>query len=241
VKKDASSVAVALDQFEVELMRVGYGKSRVIVRFHTDIDKSFLARVRKQAIRKGWAQTDTGGYRSSSNGIVERRIGVLKETARAMLLACSGGVNYYEQLWGRALVQANYCANRNTLAFEQLSGAPYVWEERDLVFGELVLYHVPKELKADVYAAPGEYGVWLHRADMASDPQTTCGDSVAPIEWDPVQSAWIVYPSVVATTCKPMGCIVCLSGCVLVLGKMARASISLWTRCSILFSAWGQP
>jgi hypothetical protein len=206
VKRDASSVAVALDQFEAELARVGRDKGRSIIRFHTDIDKSFLAKVRKQAIRKGWAQTDTGGYRSASNGIVERRIGVLKETARAMLSACSGGVNYFEQLWGRALVQANYCANRKTKAFEQLSGAPYVWEERDLVFGELVLYHVPKELKSGVYAAPGEYGVWLHRVDMASDPQTTSGDAVAPIEWDPEQAAWIVYPSVVATTCKPMGC-----------------------------------
>ena len=51
---------------------------------------------------------------------------------------------------GSALVQANYCLNRRggaggRSAFEQLSGVPYVWGPRDLRFGELVVYHVPKE------------------------------------------------------------------------------------------------
>jgi hypothetical protein len=205
-KRDSGAVSEALDQFDAELLRIGLDKGRVVARFHTDIDRSFLAKVRKQAVRKGWMQTDTGGYRSASNGIVERRIGLLKETARAILLACSGGVHYYEQLWGHALVQANYCINRSTRAFQQLTGAPYAWESRDLAFGELVMYHLPKELKAGVYAPPGEYGLWMHRADMATDPQTSSGDVVAPVEWDSSQQAWIVYPVVIATTCKPLGC-----------------------------------
>jgi hypothetical protein len=40
---------------------------RAIVRFHTDVDRSFLGKVRKLAVRKGWAQTDTGGDRSQGN------------------------------------------------------------------------------------------------------------------------------------------------------------------------------
>lgn len=57
-----------------------------------------------------------------------------------------------------------------------------------------------------MYASPGEYGIFLHCVDPAGDPQTLGGSDVAPIEWDPQQQGWIVDPTTVVTTCKPMGC-----------------------------------
>ena len=38
-------VAAALDGFDLELSRLGKDKTRVITRFHTDVDKSFLGKV----------------------------------------------------------------------------------------------------------------------------------------------------------------------------------------------------
>ena len=81
VARTAAAVAEALDDFDLQLQLLGKDKSRAIVRFHTDVDKSFLGKVKKLAVRKGWAQTDTGGYRSQGNSIVERRIGMLKQQA----------------------------------------------------------------------------------------------------------------------------------------------------------------
>jgi hypothetical protein len=131
VKRDTDSVAEALDAFDNELAQLGRDKSRTIVRFQTDVDKSFLGKVKKMACRKGWSQTDTGGYRSQANGIVERRIGMLKQGVRTVLLAATGATYYYDQLWGHGLMYVNYCTNRNdwsdTLApFTQLTGKVYI-------------------------------------------------------------------------------------------------------------------
>ena len=215
-KRTAKAVAEVLDNVEAELLRLGVHKDRVVARFHSDADRSFLSQVRKLAIRKGWSQTDTGGHRPKSNGRVERRIGQLKEQARSILLSCSGGVNYHEQLWGHALVQANYYLNRcpggsGSTAYGQLTGRAYNWGERDRAFGELVLYHVPQHLRTDTYSPAGEYGIWLHRGDADSgnellDPASVGGDVVAPIEWDVQQQGWIVYPTTLATTCRSLGC-----------------------------------
>jgi hypothetical protein len=113
VRRTTAAVAAALDGFDAELTRLGRDKARSIVRFHTDVDKSFLGKVRRLALRKGWCQTDTGGYRSQANGVVERRIGMLKQSARTLLLSASGGAHFYDQLWGHALKQANFVVNRN--------------------------------------------------------------------------------------------------------------------------------
>ena len=69
--RTSKETAAALDDFDAELQRLGKDKNRAIVRFHTDVDKSFLGLVQKLAVRKGWRQTDTGGYKSAANGIVE--------------------------------------------------------------------------------------------------------------------------------------------------------------------------
>ncbi len=88
--RKTTKVAAALDGFDLELKRLGLDKARSIVRFHTDVDKSFLGKVQRLAVRKGWIQTDTGGYRSRANALVERRIGMLKQTART---SAAAGIN----------------------------------------------------------------------------------------------------------------------------------------------------
>jgi hypothetical protein len=102
-----AAVAAAPDDFEVELLALGKDPARCIVRFHTDVDKSFMGKVRRLAVRKGWTQTDIRGYRPKANSLTESRVGQLKSKARALLLAATGGAVFYVQLWGNALVYAN--------------------------------------------------------------------------------------------------------------------------------------
>ena len=111
--RKTTAVAAALDNFDLELTRLGRDKDRSIIRFHTDVDKSFLGKVQRLAVRKGWVQTDTGGYRSRANAIVERRIGMLKQTSRTLLLSAAGDASFYVDLWGHAMLHANFCCNVN--------------------------------------------------------------------------------------------------------------------------------
>ena len=46
VARTAAAVAEALDGFDSELQRLGKDKARAIVRFHTDVDKSFLGKLK---------------------------------------------------------------------------------------------------------------------------------------------------------------------------------------------------
>ena len=202
VKRDTNSVAEALDAFDNELAQLGRDKSRTIVRFHTDVDKSFLGKVKKMACRKGWSQTDTGGYRSQANGIVERRIGMLKQGVRTVLLAATGATYYYDQLWGHGLMYVNYCTNRNdwsdTLApFTQLTGKVYEWDKEDHSFGELCIYHVPKENRLGQYQQPGELGLWMRKEQASSHSAV-----IVPIKWSPKQKAWILQKTVTSSTFK---------------------------------------
>jgi len=202
VSRDTDSVAQALDEFDAELSRLGKDKARAIVRFHTDIDKSFLGKVKKLALRKGWKQTDTGGYRSQANALVERRIGMLKQKARTLLLAATGGIFYCEQLWGHVLMQANHCLNRvdwksRKSPFFQLTGEDYSWNTQDHVFGELCTWGVPKERRLGEYQPPGEVGIWVRRDD------TSVGSAVVvPISWQQSTKLWVLHPTVVANTVK---------------------------------------
>jgi hypothetical protein len=197
--RTAAAVAEALDDFDRELHLLGKDKGRAIVRFHTDVDRSFLGKVKKLAVRKGWAQTDTGGYRSQGNSVVERRIGMLKQQARVVLLAATGGRFYYDQLWGHALQFANKCVNvtdwtGRIAPYTQLTGAPYKWGPNDHAFGELVLWEVNAENRAGPYQQPGEYGLW-----MGTDP-TNGGAIVVPISWDSATDSWQLHRTVTAVT-----------------------------------------
>ena len=51
--------------------------------------------------------THTGGYNPTDNSVAERRIGMLNQSVRTILLCATGGFKYYDQLWGRALVHSS--------------------------------------------------------------------------------------------------------------------------------------
>ena len=149
-ERTAAATAQALDEFDRLLKELGKDKSRQVVRFHTDVDSSFLGKAQQLAVRKGWRVTDTGGYKSAANGIVERRIGLLKQTVRTILLAATGGVYYYEELWGHGLIRANQCLNQNdwrtrVSPHQQLTGKPYVWGPHEHAFGTYCTWGVPQE------------------------------------------------------------------------------------------------
>jgi hypothetical protein len=205
VRRNTESVAKALDSFDAELCRLGRDKSRCIVRFHTDVDKSFLGKVKKMAVRKGWKQTDAGGYRSQANGIVERRIGVLKQSVRTVLLAATGAAHYYDQLWGHGLMYANYCNNRNDWSealapFTQLTGGAYVWDKDDHSFGELCIFHVPEKNRLGPYQQSGELGLWVRK-----EPASTNSAVIVPIRWCAKQQAWLLQKTITSTTFKVYG------------------------------------
>jgi hypothetical protein len=205
--RKTATVAAALDDFDLELTRLGRSKDRSIIRFHTDVDKSFLGKVRKLAVRKGWVQTDTGGYRSRANAIVERRIGMLKQTSRTLLLSAAGDAYFYVELWGHVMLQSNFCTNVNAWAsrcspYEQLTGAPYEWGPEDHAFGELVTFFVPEENRDDTYRPPGERGIWVRRDRSVAGPGSSHSAVIVPIVWDMPTQAWILQPTVVSNSFK---------------------------------------
>jgi hypothetical protein len=192
VKRSAVATAKALDGFAAELKRLGKDKERAIVRFHTDVDKSFLGAVEKLVIPKGWKQTDTGGYKSAANGIVERRIGMLKEAARTEMVAATGGDPWYHGLWGHTMVRANFTVNVNDWAsgrvspHEQLTGQKYVWTARDHVFCEYCTWGVPKANRSGPYQGAAEQGIWVRRDDTSTKSAV-----VVPIHWNVKQQQWV--------------------------------------------------
>ena len=83
-----------------------------IAEFHHDDDKSFRSHVGEYARSNGWVDTHTGGYNPNGNSVAERRIGMLNQSIRTMLLCAAGGFKYYDQLWGRALVNSSDVIDR---------------------------------------------------------------------------------------------------------------------------------
>ena len=81
---------------------------------------------------------------------------MLKQTTRTMLLAATGATFYYDQLWGHSLVYSNYRINQKDWSdtkspYYQLTGKEYAWCKEDHSFGDLVIYHVPKENREGQY------------------------------------------------------------------------------------------
>jgi hypothetical protein len=66
-----------------------------IAEFHHDDDKSFRSHVGEYARANGWVDTHTGGYNPNGNSVAERRIGMLNQSVRTMLLCATGGFRYY--------------------------------------------------------------------------------------------------------------------------------------------------
>ena len=203
-KRDTASVAQALDEFDAELHRLGRDKSRAIVRFHTDVDKSFMGKVRQMALRRGWKQTDTGGYKSPANGIVERRIGMLRQRLRSQLVAATGSTShsYYTALWGHAMVSSNKSVNCNDWKtrispYQQLTGRAYEWGKQDHALGTYCTWHVPSKNRESANHPSAEQGIVVRPSDVESNCSV-----VVPIKWNHKQDKWDLKPTVVVTGIK---------------------------------------
>ena len=84
------------------------------------------------------------------------RIGMLKQRVRVLLLACTGGTLYYEQLWDVALVYCNRLLNVNQWPdrdspIARLTGMPVPRDKHNYVFGCYFLYHVPTENRTGAF------------------------------------------------------------------------------------------
>ena len=129
--------------------------------------------VEEHGVERGWTDTNTGGYRPNANSIVERRVGMLNQVFRCLLLVATGGRLYYEQLWGPGLVHANETVNERPWPnrdspVESLSGKPVMKAKSEHVFGEYVIYKVSSEQKSGKWQPNSENGIWV---GFSSDAQ----------------------------------------------------------------------
>jgi hypothetical protein len=198
--RGSAAAATAFEEFEAELKRLGRDKSRQIIRLHTDVDKSFRGSVDKLVKARGWLQTDTGGYRARANSVCERRIGMLKQSLRTVLLAATGGYYYYEQLWGPGFEFCNRRINWNDWKLrraphQMLTGSDHEYTASHCPFGCYVLFHVPEENRDGTFQQVAEHGIYLY-----DEPTSQNGIVVSPITWDVEQDGWVLGASTVVTT-----------------------------------------
>ena len=200
--RSATDTLVSIRAFECQLKRVS-GDTRVgIVHHHHDDDKSFRGVVGEYAVERGWIDTHTGGYRPNANSVVERRIGMLNQVFRCLLLVATGGHLYYEQLWGPGLVHANDIVNDRPWPDRDspsaaLSGKPSVRTRLEAVFGEYCLYKIAKEQKSGKWQPNAEMGIWLgYSSDVVN------GHRIAPIKWNKDSQCWDIGAVVTASTVR---------------------------------------
>ena len=86
-----------------------------IVRLHHDCDKSFEGDLKQYLIDENIEDTNTGGYSPSANSTcrVKRRNRTIKQAFRAILFYATGGLGYYNALWGPGLKFATEAINYN--------------------------------------------------------------------------------------------------------------------------------
>ena len=200
--KSAPENLVSIQSLEVQLRADSGGRAEPIARFHHDDDKGFRGPVEVHARQQGWKDTHTGGYNPNANAKAEVRIGMLKQRVRVLLLACTGGTLYYEQLWDVALVHSNRLLNRvkwpdRDSPIARLLGVPVPRDKYNHVFGSYCLYHIPKENRSGAFQPASEMGVWV-----GNDPHVVGGHWVVPITWDVEQQSWILGQVVTATTVR---------------------------------------
>ena len=200
--KSAPENLVSIQSLEVQLRADSGGRAEPIARFHHDDDKGFRGPVEVYARQQGWKDTHTGGYNPNANAKAEVRIGMLKQRVRVLLLACTGGTLYYEQLWDVALVHSNRLLNRvkwpdRDSPIARLLGVPVPRDKYNHVFGSYCLYHIPKENRSGAFQPASEMGVWV-----GNDPHVVGGHWVVPITWDVEQQSWILGQVVTATTVR---------------------------------------
>jgi hypothetical protein len=200
--KSASETLKSIKELNRQLKIDSGRPTEGIVSIHHDDDKSFRGEVEAYAIEQGWADTHTGGYNPNANSKVERRIGMLQQQFRVILLACTGGHLYYNQLWDVGLKYSNYILNTNKWAdcdspISRLSGTVHYRSKNLHVFGAYCLFHVPKELRDGKFRPPSEMGIWV-----GLDSAVQNGHLVVPIEWQHSTQSWLLGGVITATTVK---------------------------------------
>ena len=200
--RSAANTLVSLKQFECELKKVSGNLEGRVMHDDDDDDKSFRGVVEEHATTQGWHDTNTGGYMPNANSVVERRIGMLNQVFRCVLLVATGGRIYYEQLWGPGLVHANSIVNdrpwpNRDSPTDVLSGKPAVKPRPKHVFGEYCIYKVRSAQKTGKWQPNNEMSIWLgHSEDVHG------GHRVAPVEWNEANQCWDIRSTVVATTVR---------------------------------------
>jgi len=109
--RTAANTLKSIQDLECEIKRDSGNHDVGIVSIHHDDDKSFRGEVEGYALEKGWVNTHTGGYNPNANSKCERRIGMLQQLFRVVLLVATGGVLYYDQLWDVGLKYCNWIIN----------------------------------------------------------------------------------------------------------------------------------
>ena len=147
-------------------------------------------------------QTNTGGQKPENNAKTEKRIGIILNAFRAMLLTATGGTRYYDLLWGAGLRHSNDMINYAPTSdgkpspFERRTGMPYDWEKSEAyVFGQGCTYWVKKEHRVSKWQSPGAEAIWV-RDSLGKSKETPGADLVIPITWDGGSSRYVLAPTV---------------------------------------------
>jgi len=148
--KSAGQCLESIKQFESDLKKASNDPNKHVTKFHHDNDASFMSVVSDYARDSGWVDTHTGGYDPNCNSIVERRIGMLNQLFRVILLCATGGQTYYESLWGRGLVYASSIIDSMPWPDRESPNSFLVGKDLEPpkdrhVFGAYCLYYIDSE------------------------------------------------------------------------------------------------
>ena len=155
--KNAAEVLETMQRGVIEMERRGMK----ITRLHTDRGREFISgRMRSWSAQKGWRKTTTSGNEPQSNGRAEAAIGILKRSARVLLIAG----NLDKCYWPYALNQGSQNQLRKFFDEKTPADAPY--------FGERVVVRTKLHDRSDQWDARMLTGPFLGEAE---DMSTTRG------------------------------------------------------------------
>ena len=199
--RSAADTLESLKDFEADLKSCAADSSVGIAEFHHDDDKSFRSHVGDYARDQGWADTHTGGYNPNGNSVAERRIGMLNQSVRTMLLCATGGFKYYDQLWGRALVYSSDVIDWTPFSdrispLSVLAGRHVDPPDKRHSFGAYCLYRVPRE-KRKKFEPPSRMGIWVGLSKRVKG-----GHLIVPIQWCALEQCFRLGATVECITVK---------------------------------------
>ena len=191
--------ATTLEEFKAHQLKIHKlsKDAKKIVRIHHDKDGSFEREFSAYMLDHEIENTNTGGYNPQGNSRVERRNRSIKQAFKAALLYATGGLPYYNSLWGWGIKFAMNAVNYNDDStgrnyHERLVGSKYEYDigGNDLSFGQQVFYYVDNGCKQHDWEANGKEAIWVGRSDEISD-----GHVIVPIEWDQHAMIYKLHPS----------------------------------------------